>query len=354
MGSVAADDGFDPQWSLLDNGADAGYSPADTMTGPRLDQMKQAPSRSAPARPTPSFRDSTTAGYLAVLLAAAWWGTSGLFVKYIASQASISPIALAFWRDLLTFLTLLIGVSVLRPSALRIRRSDLVRLAAMGASLGAFHVFWNLGVLLNGAAVATVQQAAAPAVVVVVAWIAWREPLTWRKLVAIALTFGGTVLVSGIGETGQTPFTLVGLAIGICLPLAYAAWTLFGKSVGDQYSPFVMLTYGFGFGALALLPFQFFVEQPWPVPAVMGVGFAGWVVQTIIAFSAYLLGLGKLPAGIASILAMSEIAFVALYAYSLLGERLSVTQLLGVALVVGGVVLLVERIKTAPLEATPD
>jgi drug/metabolite transporter (DMT)-like permease len=37
---------------------------------------------------------------------------------------------------------------------------------------------------------------------------------------------------------------------------------------------------------------------------------------------------------------MSEIAFVAAYAYILLGERLTVSQLLGAALVVGGVLLL--------------
>ena len=112
---------------------------------------------------SPSLLSSASAGYLAVLIAAAWWGTSGLFVKYIAGQAPVSPIALAFWRDLLTFLTLLIGVGLVRPSALRIRRDDVPRLAAMGATLGAFHVFWNLGVLLNGAAV--VWQAASSQVV---------------------------------------------------------------------------------------------------------------------------------------------------------------------------------------------
>ena len=46
------------------------------------------------------------------------------------------------------------------------------------------------------------------------------------------------------------------------------------------------------------------------------------------------------PASVASILVMSEIAFVAVYAYILLGERLTVSQILGAVLVVGGVLLL--------------
>lgn len=290
-----------------------------------------------------SVLSSTSAGYVAVLIAAAWWGTSGLFVKYIAGQISMSPIALAFWRDLFTFLTLLASVGLVRPAALRIHREDLPRLAAMGAMLGAFHVFWNLGVLLNGAAVATVQQAAAPAVVVIAAWVAWREPVTWRKFVAIGLTFGGTVLVSGIAGGEQVSFGLSGLLVGLCLPLTYAGWILFGKSVRRPYSPLVMLTYGFAFGALALLPLQFFVEQPASAPVSLWIGMAGWIAATTIAFIAYLFGLRILPAGTASILAMSEIAFVTLYAYSLLGERLSWIQVFGVVFVVGGVVLLVER-----------
>ncbi|MBI4787885.1 MAG: EamA family transporter [Chloroflexi bacterium] len=276
-------------------------------------------------------------------MAAAWWATSGLFVKFIASQADVSSIALAFWRDLLTFLTLLVGVALLRPAALRIRRDDLPRLAAMGAMLGAFHVFWNLAVLLNGAAVATIQQAAAPAIVVVIARLVWRESLAWRKLLAIVLAFAGTVLVSGIGEQDAAPFTMVGLAVGFCLPLGYAGWTVFGKSVRGPYSPLVTLTYGFGFGALTLLPLQLFVVQPWSAPVSFWLGFAGWIAQTIIAFGAYIYGLGKLPAGVASILAMSEIAFVGLYAYFLLGERLAWTQIFGVALVGAGVLLLTPR-----------
>ena len=262
----------------------------------------------------------------------------------MTSQVDINSIALAFWRDLFTFGTLFVGMIVLRPANLKINPRDLPQLAAMGASLGAFHVFWNLAVLLNGAAVATVQQAAMPAIVVIVAWFVWREAITSRKLIAIVLTFAGTVLVSGIDTIGQGG-TITGLLVGLCLPIAYAGWGLFGKGARERYDPFVILTYGFAFGALALFPFQFFVPQPSSISMLAWFGFAGWIVQTIIAFVAYLFGLGRLPAGIASLLAMSEIAFVAFYAYFFLGERLTGIQIGGVVLVVVGVLLLVERAK---------
>jgi DME family drug/metabolite transporter len=280
-------------------------------------------------------------GSLAVLLAAACWGTSGVFVKLIAADTGISALALAFWRDISTLAVLLAGIGLFRPRWLRVQKADLRWLAGMGISLGIFHVFWNLGVLLNGAAVATVQQAAMPAIVAVVAWMIWREALTWTKIGAILLTFVGTVLVSGLDVLGQVNLSLGGLFVGLGIPVTYASWTLFGKQVRKTYNPLTTLTYAFAFGALVLLPFQFFTPQPWPVPPVALAWFAGLILlATAFAFSVYTFALGRLPASVASILVMSEIAFVAVYAYFLLDERLTASQILGAVLVVGGVLLL--------------
>jgi drug/metabolite transporter (DMT)-like permease len=288
-----------------------------------------------------TLEGSNAIGYLAVLTAAACWGTSGIFVKFIVDTSGVTALALAFWRDLFTFAVLITGLGVLRPSLLRVQRRDLVWLAALGGSLGIFHVFWNLGVSLNGAAVATVQQAAMPAIVTVVAWAIWREPLTWAKILAILLTFFGTVLVSDLNVLSKAEITLSGAVVGLGIPITYAAWNLFGKKVRGQYGSFTVLTYAFGFGALVLLPWQFFTPQPWPVPAVTWLWFAGLIgLSTTFAFSVYTFGLGKLPASVATILAMTEIAFVAVYAYFLLGERLTPEQILGSLLVIGGVLLL--------------
>ncbi len=284
---------------------------------------------------------SSLEGSLAVLLAAATWGLSGVFVKFVAAEAGISALSLAFWRDLTSFSLLAICLALLRPAWLRVRRADLRWLLALGVSLGTFHVLWNLGVFLNGAAVATVQQAAMPAIVAVVAWLIWSESLTWSKIVAIILTFIGTVLVSGLDVLGQTSLSLGGFAVGLGIPITYAAWTLFGKKVRERYNPFTTLTYAFGFGALVLLPFQFFTPQPWPVTPSGVLWFGALIiVATLTPFTAFTFALGRLPASVASILAMSEIAFVAVYAYLLLGERLTASQILGAVLVVGGVLLL--------------
>jgi drug/metabolite transporter (DMT)-like permease len=282
-----------------------------------------------------------TTGYLAVLLATACWGTSGIWVQFIVDTSGISALALAFWRDFGTFLVLLLGLRLLHPAWLKVNQRDLKWLVGLGGSLGIFHVFWNLGVLVNGAPVATVQQAAMPALVAIVASLIWAEPLTGRKIVAIILTFVGTVLVSGIDVLGETGITLGGFLIGLGIPLSYAAWNLFGKRVRGDYNPVTTLTYGFGFGALVLLPFQFFTPQPWPVPTETFLWYAGLIsMATILAFSLYTFALGRLQASVASILAMAEIPIVAVYAYFLLGDRMTLDQIVGAALVIAGVVML--------------
>ena len=291
-------------------------------------------SAGTPARPD-------IAGGLAVLLATACWGTSGVFVRLIMANSDITALALAFWRDLFTFVVLLTGVGVLHPAWLRVQRRDLPWLMGLGGSLGIFHVFWNLGVSLNGPAVATVQQAAMPAIVAVVAWLIWREPLTWNKVLALILTFAGTVLVSGLQVLGQAQITLPGMLAGLGIPFTYAGWNLFCKKARESHGPLATWTFGFGFGALVLLPFQFFTPQPWPVPASSWLWFAGLItISTILGFSVYAFGLGRLQASVATILAMVEIPVVAVYAYLLLGEQMTADQILGALLVIGGVLLL--------------
>jgi len=317
--------------------------------GDEASEMKTAPEST---QGTGKLYRWQSAGHLAVLAATACWATSGIFISFIMATVGatgrsplLSALALAFWRDLFTFAILFVSLRLLRPNWLRVQRSDLKWLVGLGSiGVGTFHVFWNMNVMLNGVAVATVQQAAMPAIVSVTAWLLWREPLTVRKIVAVILTFTGTLLVTGLDALGEIRLSLPGLLVGLATPVTYAAYSLFGKPVAGRYRPLTILTYGFGFAALTLVPFQFFTPHPWPVPNPAWVYFAILIAFcTIIPFAAYMFGLGRLPASVAGTLAMAEIPFAAFYAYVLLGERLVTTQLAGAALVVGGVLLLFWR-----------
>ncbi len=300
----------------------------------------------------------TLIGILAILLAASCWGMSGIFVKRILAEAGISSLALAFWRDTISFFAFFAWGLGTQGDRMSIRRSDWSTIAGMGISLGIFHVALNLGYQLNGAAITTVQQAAMPAIVLIVARMIWQEPLTGLKLVSLLLIAAGTILLSGLLQSDTPDVSAASIAVGFLVPALYAGWSLFGKALRRGYTPVVTLAWAFGIGALVLLPCQAVSGSLLPprVPALAYLWFAGLTgVSTVLAFFAYTFALGRLPAGIASILVMSEIMFAVVYARVLLGEVLSVVEILGTCIVVGGVLtLLAPEVMALPKKTAAD
>jgi drug/metabolite transporter (DMT)-like permease len=284
---------------------------------------------------------SKIAGLTLVVLATACWSTSGIFISWVVEGSGISPVGLAFWRDISTFTFLLIALAIFRPELLRIKRSDLPWIAAMGTiSIGFFHVLWNTAVLVNGVSVATVIQCNAPIFVTVMAWVLWREPLTPLKILAIVSAGVGIVLIARLDNLAQSDITLYGLAIALLSALAYGSFSLFGKKLVGSYSSWTLLLYVFGFASLALLPFQLGRSAPWPVPTQTLFSFVALVIfTTITGFGLYTSGLRRLQASIASITSNTEVPFAAILSYLILGERLDVPQVVGAILVVGGVIL---------------
>jgi DME family drug/metabolite transporter len=302
------------------------------------------PAQPAPLMARPSAYRAGT-GPLLVLGAAAAWSTSGLFIRWTVAGSALTPLSLAFWRDLATFVSLLVSLALFRRRWLRVERRDLPWLAALGAiGIGTFHVLWNLSILHIGYGPATILLYSSPAFVALMARLVWREPLTRAKLAAIGLTLTGCVLVAGLDELAGIELTAGGLVLGLGSALTYGSFSLFGRQVAPRYSPWTVLLYGFGFGALALLPFQFGTAPALGMPASTWIWFGALVfVATIGPFAAYLAALSRLPVSVASILAASEVVFGSLIGYVVFGEQLQGWQFAGGALVVAGVVLIATR-----------
>lgn len=282
-------------------------------------------------------------GIIAVLFAAACWGASGIFVKLIMASGPVSSLCLAFWRDASAFAVFFSLALRIDRNRIRIHRSDWPQLAGMGISLGIFHVALNLGYRLNGAAITTIQQAAMPGIVLVVARMVWKEPLNGKKIFSLILIGIGTVLVSRITRAGAPDVTAGSIMVGFLVPALYAGWSLFGKSLRSGYSAVLILAWAFGIATVILLPFQLFTGDflPPPLPAISLVWFAGLIgISTVFPFFAFTFALGRLPAGIVSILVMSEIAFAVFYARLILGEILTLIEIAGALVVVTGVIIL--------------
>jgi drug/metabolite transporter, DME family len=287
---------------------------------------------------SPNSVNSDFLGYLSILVASTFWATSGIFIKLIMSNSQTSAIVLAFWRDLAAFSVFFFLNIAFYGSHSGVKRSDWLWVLALGVSLGLFHVGLNFAVFFNGAAVTTIQQAAMPAIVLVVERILWRESLTRRKMMSLFLILTGTVLMSGLTAIGEADVSMAGVLAGFSIPSLYAAWSLLGKKMRRDYSALPILTYAFGFAVVVLLPFQFNATHPWPVAGNTWLWFAGLVgLSTVGGFLIYTFGLGRLSAGIVTIVAMSEIVFSAILAYIYLNETLTLLEISGALVIVAGI-----------------
>lgn len=280
-------------------------------------------------------------GVLMVIMATIFWSTSGIFISLVVRNWDISAVSLAFWRDLSTFITLLIGITIVKPTLLRVKRKDLPWLMAMGAiSIGFFHVLWNTAVLQIGASVSTVMQSNAPIFVTIMAWIIFKESLTSRKLTAVVLSVTGTVFISGVLRMRTIQISSQGFLAALLSAIFYGSFSLFGKKLTGDYNPWTILLYIFGFASLTLLPFQLLNPSPFPYQAPPLFYFTGLIlITTISGFAIYTTALAYMQASIATITATSEVVFAAVLAYFILGERMDVWQILGAVLIVSGVIL---------------
>ena len=284
---------------------------------------------------------SRLSGILIVIAATACWATSGIFINLIIKGTDLSAVGLAFWRDLTTSILLLLGILIIKPRLLIVKKKDLPWLIGMGAiSIGIFHVFWNKAVVMIGASLATVVQCNAPIFVTIMAWFIFGEKITTRKIIAVVLAVVGTVLVSGINGVGEWKIVPLGLLIALGSAITYGSLSLFGKKLSGDYNAWTIMFYIFSVGTLTLFTVQLGQPDPWPTSANFLPLFIGFVlISTIVGFTLYTTSLTYLPASIASITATTEIFFASVLAFIFLKERLDLWQILGSVLIIAGVVL---------------
>ncbi len=285
---------------------------------------------------------SGAVGYAQVMGAAALWATLGLFYTGFIDVYGVPPLGVAFYRAILGFTLLLLVLMIARPRWLRIAARDLPLFALFGLlGVAAFFITYVYAIHLTGMAVAVVLMYTAPAWVTVIAWRLFGEGLGRVKLVALGLAFGGCALVARVADPSQIRLNLLGVLCGLGAGLTYGLYTIFNKIAVRRYSPWTVMLYALGFGALFLLPLQSAaVFRPLRQPALIFWLLMLAIGPTLGAALLHSMSLQRLPASVVSIVATLEPAIATALAWLFLGERLGVDQILGGVFILSGVLLL--------------
>ena len=226
---------------------------------------------------------------------------------------------------------------------LKIRWKDLWCFAGTGiVSIVFFNYCYFTSITMTSLSVAAVLLYTAPAFVMLFSRILFKEKLTVQKLAAVALTFAGCVLVTGLaGGTGS--LSPKGILIGLGAGVGYALYSIFSRFALERgYNTFTISFYTFflaAIGAVPLADVKRTVSIVCAGPDKIAAAFLFGFLSAVLAFLLYTEGLSRMENGKAAILASIEPVVATLAGMLVYGELLSVTEWLGVALVLGAIVL---------------
>jgi len=281
-------------------------------------------------------------GYLLIVAASIMWGTMGIFGK-LAFEYGINAVTLTALRILLSSVTMLIPIILLKRSLLKIERKDVPQLLVFGILAVTFQrIAYFYTVDLTTATIATVLFYTYPIFVTVHASLFLEEKVTFSIILAIVLTFSGVALVVKAYETSWLNANLLGLAFGILTSVLFALYFLMTKGLRNTYTNWTLLLYGDGLGAIALIPALCFSsseiisypQQLWLLIFVIAL----FPSLTAYLFFSYALKYVKSSKG--SILSVIEPIAAAILSATILGEKFEPLQIAGVSLALTGIALL--------------
>jgi drug/metabolite transporter (DMT)-like permease len=270
--------------------------------------------------------------------ACSFWGVATVLNK--ALLTTISPILLLLIQLLASAIALWAAIFWLKK-ALPTGRVLLAAIALGVLNPGISYTFSLMGLERISASVTSLLWATEPFLILGLAWLVLREPITAKVVAVIAIGFAGVVFVSGLlssEPSGQTDILGIGflfLAVLMC-----AIYTVLSRKLGDAVDALSLVTVQQTAG-LAWAAILFVATSGSGMTAVIAamplleMFFA--VISGLLYYAAaywlYLSALNRVNAALAggsfNIIPMVTIAV----AFVFLGERLTSMQVLGAALI---------------------
>jgi drug/metabolite transporter (DMT)-like permease len=306
---------------------------------------------------------SSTRGLITGALASLAFGTSGAFIKPLL-EAGWSPAAAVTVRAGIAGLVLIpFAIASLRGKWGAVKRARWRILGMASIGVAATQLVYFAAVQRVPVSTALLIEYLAPLLLVGFAWASTRRMPRVVVLIGSVVAIGGLVLVIGPGSIVATDglgILFAALAAIGCAGyyviaarpsdgLPSVAFAAFGLVGGSAMLAIVGLTglvpFTANFGEIAFLG----TNQPWWLP--LGVVA---LVGTAFAYVASIAASSMLGSRLMSFVGLLEVVFASMFAWLLLGEALTITQLLGGVLILAGIAFVrSEKDARAELEAVP-
>ena len=287
--------------------------------------------------------------YAALALGVFAIGWSALFVRWSGVPGWTS----AFWRMALAQVVFVPWALAARGSARAAARPQAARAATRDAIIaGVFFAadlaLFNTAVMVSSAANATLLGTNAPIFVALGAWLLYRDRPTPHFWAGFALSFVGMVAIVGT-DVVRHPHLGLGDAFAVGGAACYAGYLLYVRRSRQVIDALAFSAISGVAATVTLLLICLVIGTPlhgYPARSWWAlIGLA--LVTQVVGHLSVAYALGRLPVSRTSIALLGQAPLTAILAVPLLGERLSVLQVLGGALVLGGIYV-VNRVPHAP------
>ncbi len=269
------------------------------------------------------------------------WGASYLFIKVIVSEVPASTLVagrLLLGAGIMWVLLLVSGQEL--PS----RGAPWGAFAVMGLLNGAIpYSLISWGELSISSGLASLLQATMPIFTVLLGqWMADDERLTWHKVGGVVVGFVGVGLLLMSNRGQDMRGNLLGQLAIIGSSVSYATATLFARTHLRGQSPLVAATGQFTVGALVAVPISLLLDRPFhlsPSMAALGSWLGLTLLGTVVAYVIYYALLERTSATFVSTVTYVIPVNGLLLGAVVLGEPLSVSILVSLALILIGIAL---------------
>lgn len=270
---------------------------------------------------------------LMLIAAMAIFGTLGIFVRNIA----VSSGELALYRAIMA--TIMIGAFLLItrqkiPFANIKKEIPLLLISGMGMGINWILLFEAYK--YTTVSVATLSYYFAPVIVTIVSPLIFKEKLTGKQILCFVMSTVGIVMITGIGGIGGGR-GFIGILFGLGAAVFYATVILLNKFIKNVEGihrtflqfvaavivllPYVLATSGFNLNILD--------GKGWGSLLIVG------LVHTGITYCMYFSSLKELPGQKVAILSYIDPLVAVLVSVTILGEAMTVWQIVGGVLILG-------------------
>ena len=280
------------------------------------------------------------------IVAGIFWGSVGTFVRYLSAHG-VNSLTILASRVLVAALILLVGILLVNPAMLRIKLKDLwiFVVAALVGMLG-LNVCYNEAINYLPLSLAAMLLGLYPIFVMILAAFLFREKITGRKVLCMALAIVGCVFASGLLESGSVQWSPIGIGIGVLSAMFYAFYSVMSKVAMQRgYGVFTITFYALLIMGIALIPFT-----DWPslgafVSAAPAKHIAFMIAHSacasVLSYVLFTMALRYVDAGKTSILAAGSEPLAALVlGFLLFAEVPTPLGLVGMAITITALALL--------------